>query len=318
MKIITLIPVKNEAWIIESTLENLSLFSDHIIIADQMSTDDSREIYKKFPKVRVIDNLETGHSNKVRWALLDAAREIPGNNLILSIDADEMIPSYFFDRDGEFDLIKKTIRPGDSLSFTWIQLWKSIRYYRDDGVWKNSQKQIGFLDDRISDYDRTPVINDHTARIPNMPGKKIEVSAPLLHFQFVPWERTQMKQAWYRCSEYVPHINTDSRIRIAKKINYKYSATLDTNKNLLPTPQIWLSGITVPSSIGELAPAWHQAEILKWFQMYGVELFEPLQIWHIAALRDIFIEKVGRKPIPKEYSRLLILANKIRRYVFTN
>jgi hypothetical protein len=32
-----------------------------------------------------------GHSNKVRWLLLEEARKIEGNNLIFCIDADEVL-----------------------------------------------------------------------------------------------------------------------------------------------------------------------------------------------------------------------------------
>ena len=91
MKVITLIPIKNEDWILEYTLKSVCQFSDHVIVADQQSTDKSLDICKKFPKVKVINNENLGHSNKVRWSLLDEAREIDGNNLIFCIDADEII-----------------------------------------------------------------------------------------------------------------------------------------------------------------------------------------------------------------------------------
>jgi glycosyltransferase involved in cell wall biosynthesis len=94
MKIITLLPVKNEGWILRSTLRNMSDFSDHIVIADQKSTDDSLAIYQEFEKVQVIENKNTGHSNSVRWQLLDYARKTFGlGNIIVCVDADEMIRS---------------------------------------------------------------------------------------------------------------------------------------------------------------------------------------------------------------------------------
>ena len=53
---VVLTPVRNEAWILRAFLEATSLWADHIIIADQMSTDGSREIARSFPKVTLIDN----------------------------------------------------------------------------------------------------------------------------------------------------------------------------------------------------------------------------------------------------------------------
>ena len=306
MNIITLIPVKNEAWILESTLENCCRFSDYIIVADQMSTDGSREICKKFPKVILIDNPGQGHSNSVRWLLLDKAREIEGDNLIFCIDADEIVSPFFFSS-GEFDKVRDMVSPGDSLSFPWIQLWKSTREYRDDGVWKNSLKEMAFFDDRKADYNRTPVINDHTSRIPILSGKKISVTSPLLHLQFASWERTQIKQAWYRCSELVANPEN------AKKINHKYSPTLDTQVKLTPAPTDWLKGAIVPELDSfEIAKSWHYRQIIDWFDQYSIEFFEGLQIWHIEVLHDQFIKRVGREPRVKRYPSWLVRLNDLK------
>jgi glycosyltransferase involved in cell wall biosynthesis len=311
MKVICLLPVRNEAWILESALENFSCFSDHIIVADQMSTDGSREIYKKFPKVIVIDNLESGHSNKVRWTLLDEARKIPGNNLIFCIDADEFIPVSFFESKN-FEQMKNNLKPGDVIAFPWIQLWKSTAKYQNSGVWKNVTKKIAFLDDRLMKYNEKFVLNDHTNRIPestDISSAVIQANVPLLHLQFVPWERTQMKQAWYRCSELV------TGGKSARKINHQYASSLDTESPLFPVNPKWLVGIVLPNNIENLAPAeWHYTEIKNWFSKYGIKYFEPLQIWHISKLQTEFISKIGRKPRPKTYLSFIIKINNIKNY----
>ena len=51
---IVMTPVRNEAWILPAFLRATSLWADYIIIADQMSTDGSRELYQQFDKVIVI------------------------------------------------------------------------------------------------------------------------------------------------------------------------------------------------------------------------------------------------------------------------
>ena len=43
--LVVLTPVRNEAWVLHAFLKATSLWADHIIIADQMSTDGSRDIY---------------------------------------------------------------------------------------------------------------------------------------------------------------------------------------------------------------------------------------------------------------------------------
>jgi glycosyltransferase involved in cell wall biosynthesis len=77
--IICLTPVKNEAWILDRFLRCASLWADYIIIADQGSTDSSREIALRYPKVVLIDNLSLEFSEVQRQQLLlDAARQIDG------------------------------------------------------------------------------------------------------------------------------------------------------------------------------------------------------------------------------------------------
>ena len=55
-QLIVITPVRNEAWVLEAFLTHCSSWADHIIIADQHSTDGSREIAQQFPKVTLIDN----------------------------------------------------------------------------------------------------------------------------------------------------------------------------------------------------------------------------------------------------------------------
>jgi hypothetical protein len=38
--------------------------------------------------------------------------------------------------------------------------------------------------------------------------------------------------------------------------------------------------------------------MLEWFDHYGAALLEPLEIWHIRALRDRFVQLTGRSPRP--------------------
>ena len=158
MKTIVLIPIKNEEWILEQTLKNISSMVDFIIIADQRSTDRSLEICKQFPKVKVINNSFESHSNKIRWLLLDEARKIDGNNLIICLDADELLPPSAFKEINE-SINSGKAKIGDTFSFNWIQLWKSVRKYRIDNPWKNNQKKIAFWDDRKNEYKKIYIIN---------------------------------------------------------------------------------------------------------------------------------------------------------------
>lgn len=313
MKIITLIPIKNEDWILDYTLKNISKFSDHIIVADQMSEDKSREICKKYEKVILIDNKEKFHSNKVRWQMLDAARNFEGNNFIFSIDADEFISPNIQD---EIKKIAETTKPGTTYSFLWIQLWKSINYYRNDSVWKDSYKSIVFWDDRKMDYVRKSVTNDHISRVPYdklYPDTRIE-KYPLLHLQFAAWKKSQIKQVWYRCSEIILEKN-----KSARRINHTYTETFDHPKiQLQSTKNEWFENIELPENIENINSEWHIKQIFNWFNEYGIEKFEPLQIWHIPELHNEFIKKIGKEPRIQIYPKWLVKLNSIKNKINSN
>lgn len=305
MKVITLLPAKNEGWIIRSTLKNMSDFSDHIIIADQNSTDDSIEIYKEFEKVTVIQNNNQNHNNSVRWRLLAYAREKFGKeNLIICVDADEMIQSVAIQHIK--DQITKDATTSISFTFPWIQLWSTTEKYRVDGVWKNNRKGIAFLDDGVVDYERKTVLNDHTGRVPTC-QKEIKIDKfPLLHYQYIDLKQSEIKQAWYRCSELISGNEP-------KKINHKYSVAQNNSKvKLESVDQNWLTELPLITFEYNLDQDWRYIEMQNWFNTKGILFFEPLEIWNIKELHDRFLKETGREPKPKRYPKFLILLNTIK------
>ena len=306
MNIITLTPVRNEEKNIRTFLENASKFSDHIILADQSSSDRTKEIALSFPKVTVIENNEQGHSNLVRWMLLDEVRKIPGTNMLVAIDADEMISPEWFKTVKE--KYKDDAAP-KAFSFRWIQLWKSTAEYRMDGVWKDTRKTAVWIDDRKSDYERTSVLNDHTSRVPESLTIENVEEYPLLHFQFVTMKQTAYKQAWYRMSEWLAG-------KKARKINYRYMHSKDSTDVILEKANdAWFQDILLPVFSDSTEDSWHRKEILGLFERYGIEYFEPLDIWYVDELKDIFVKKTGREPKAKVYFWPLVALNRIARFL---
>ncbi len=54
MRILTAIPVYNEAAHIESVLTEVIRYADHILVVDDGSTDRTPELLGQFPQVRVV------------------------------------------------------------------------------------------------------------------------------------------------------------------------------------------------------------------------------------------------------------------------
>jgi len=304
MKIIALIPIKNEGWILETCLSSLKGITDEIIAIDDGSDDNSVEILKKHSATIISSKDHTEISwaeHSIREKLLELGRKHGGTHFIC-IDGDEAFSSNFKNNAKE---IFESMKPSQKLSFKWVTLWQSILKYRNDGIYKDLYKDFVFCDDGFSKYpyaflgvQRTPGENSQSSIIKI--DSKIGV---VLHFQYVDFMRSQLKQAWYRCSEFL------KKGKSAKRINNMYKHSLPTEKILSNTEPIWLSELPKPI-LGNHSD--YLDKINKWFDKYGIESFEPLQIWHIPELNDKFLEKVGRKPKSKTYHPILVRLNELK------
>ncbi|MDO8575427.1 MAG: glycosyltransferase [bacterium] len=308
MKVVALMPVKNDAWILRTTIPQLKIFVDDILCLDGFSEDNTLEVLKEFNvKVKTQSGKETNYS-KWRNELLDWGRNEGGTHFVW-LDADEAFTSNFL------PIFKDTLekmKPGEKLAMNWLCLWKDYRVYRNDNsIWSNLYKDFIFCDDDKSSFGNTLL---HEGRTPNSEIKewtKLPLEkGSVLHFQFVPFKKFQIKQAFQRCREYVAKTGS------VRRINNKYSETLDKDDvKLKDIPKEWLSGIIVPKEILTMDDIYYKKSIMNFFKEYGVKYFEPLEIWHLDELKKIFIEKLSREPKIKKYPKILIEINKIKNKV---
>lgn len=136
-KLIACMPVRNEEWILEKTLGDLSTYVDEIVIVDDGSTDRTPEIIRSFDKVTAIHTnppgtlpFNNGQESTNRNKTLELARS-RGAEWILQIDADEMFES----RVGVE--LPKLLKKGCSAKFQICHLWNDIDHFRVDGEWGN-------------------------------------------------------------------------------------------------------------------------------------------------------------------------------------
>jgi|SaaInlLV_10m_DNA_2_1039722.scaffolds.fasta_scaffold11087_2 glycosyltransferase involved in cell wall biosynthesis len=294
MKIIALVPIKNEAWILPTFFSSIKQIADTIIILDDKSTDNSVEIAKNNNAVVIpFEQKDTQQSMSLRrQLLLEEGRKRKGTHFIW-LDADEAFTKPFIDYAKN---IMQQMKPRQKLSMQWLALWKSPFFYKDDNtVWSNNYKDFVACDSLNYTF-HNQFLSEARTPGPNTPEHTIKIKpehGAVLHFQFVPWNKFQIKQAWYRCLELIesPHN--------AFNINQRYKIGLDNQEtHLTPVPKEWIKNIVIPKNTYELAPSWHLCEIIKFFDQYHIKFFEPLQIWHIPELYDEFIKRVGRKPKP--------------------
>jgi len=286
MKTITLMTLKNEEWIIDTTFPILEKISDEIIVANNNSSDKSVDLLNNY-KVEIINSDSTTPSNTVRWKLLDQARKRHGNNnLIMCIDADEFVPP------GLFFKSKKNILsniPGTVFSSPWVQVWRSVTNYRNDNsVWnpKVNSKPFMFLDNGNIDYKRNAMIIDHTSRVPEVNTVSVKkVNFPLIHLQFVNWERSQIKQLWYQCIELINGADPN-------EINNKYKVASDEkNIKYKKLNKKWVKDVFLDPKIekSNILDIWYVEEINKMINKFGIEKFHILDIWEHEFVKKIIV-----------------------------
>ena len=227
MKVVALLPFKNEEWCLPSYLHNTLKVVDEIIAIDDGSTDNSLKILEdagaKVYSSEKLRNFNSGWSEgSIRAELLRLGREAGGTHFVC-LDADESFTNPFV------PIVKEAlskIQPGHKIAMQWLALWKSYTHYRHDStVWSNNWKEFIVADHPSLSYDsdmhmhlgRTPVSPDesgdsHWLRLPPQYGA-------VMHFQFAAYNNFQLKQSWFRCSELIQNPGTEAAI------NTKYSIT---------------------------------------------------------------------------------------------
>lgn len=291
--VVCLTPVKDEEWILERYLAAVSLWADVIIVADQNSSDRSREIARSFPKVRLIENPNPQYNETDRQALLiNAAREmVPGPRLLLALDADEAITGNWTTSPEWTQIL--AAEPGTSLRFHWANVKAGARQYwrsRGSSAW-------GFVD------DGTPHQGEiiHSPRVPMKEDGPVLTCTELhfLHFQYIDPARVASKQRWYQCYE---RLRDPSQRPAALFDQYHHMHAVGAEE-LHPLPPEWLApyqeaGIDF-AQINEPPNglyAWDPL-VLEILQEHGMATFARDCLW------DGWPETAARLQAPAAYAR---------------
>jgi hypothetical protein len=274
VNIICLTPVKNESWILDRFLKCASLWADHIIVADQMSDDNSRDIASSYPKVTLIDNQSPTYNELHRQRmLLEAARRLRGPRLLLALDADEVLTSNFL-TSVEWRTVLQA-PPGSVIYLKWANLLPGAQSYWSSGY----DIPFGFMDDG-SDHEGAKI---HSMRVP-IPSGSSEIrlqEIKVLHYQYTNWERMESKHRWYQCWERRnnPELHC---IDLYREYHHMYAIR---RTDIHPLPTEWVSGYERFNidmmSLGHEQEYWWDREVLKLIAENGPRTFRKEAIWDI-------------------------------------
>jgi hypothetical protein len=271
-RIVVLTPVKNEAWILPLFCATTSLWADHIVIADQHSTDGSREIVSRFPKVTLVDNDSADLDEKCRDTILvNKARELVGTNgIFFRIDADEIFTPNF---DSEDWLNIRQSKAGTVWFFPWLQIYPGFASF-----WEFYPTYGAFVDDG-REFVPHGVIHAR-ATFPPMSDDELKITSNIsvLHFQFVDWKRMQSKHRYYQCFEHVT-FPTKSAIEVFRTYHWMY----DSDLPLEAIPSSWIEdykkiGIDIKDVSFE-KEYWWDKKIEEYFAEYSPKYFRHFETY---------------------------------------
>lgn len=305
--IICLTPIRNEAWILDTFIQTTSLWADYIIIADQMSTDESVSIAKKYKKVILVENNNPEYDEASRQKLLiDESRKIEGQKLLITLDADEIFtPNFIYSK--EWNLILNST-PGTVIHFKWANIFKNF-----GGYWTSGFFAWGYMDDGFEHNTDNKI---HNSRIP-LPDYAQNIyieDIKVMHLQYVNWERMQSKHRWYQCYERTTYPEK-SPIEIFRQYHHMYE--IDKQK-LSSVPIEWIDlykseGIDI-TNFRESKYYWWDEKVLGYFDEFGAQHFKKIYIW------DVDWRKIAgfynRKVIKKYKDPRNIIDKLIHRFLF--
>lgn len=276
--IVVMTPVRNEAWVLRAFLEATSLWADHIIIADQMSTDGSREIAKEYPKVVLVDNnRKEMHQAATRRLLFEEAKKIEGDKILFALDADEFLAGDFVNLP-EWKAIMES-DPDDAFCWRWLNLSGDDRtrcavgphYYW--GVHASESLYDGMFPDNYI----------HEWRLP-WPPKTQECNKHELeglfsiHLAWVNQVRQRNKERFYQVST-VGKEPKKSKISIFRQYHYTETTTFgDLPKDAYKFYEDHGLDIWKYVDLNDEG-AYYTAEVLRHFDRDGLRHYAMLDIW---------------------------------------
>jgi hypothetical protein len=271
-----------------------------------MSTDGSREIARKYPKVVLIDNpSETFNEPERQKLLIREARKIEGSRLLVTLDADEIFTPNILHSAEWLKVLN--CKPGTIFKFQWANLRPNFKTFWNAGYFL----PLGYMDDG---HEHNHIENIHSARIPLPIGTKvIEIeSIKVMHFQYVNLDRMQSKHRWYQCYECVTFPEKSS-LDIFRMYHHMYSTRY---LKFISIPLEWLQdyhklGIDL-TSLNVDRTFWWDIEVLNYIELYGALYFKQLHIWDIDWK---LIAKVNGKENTQIYKDPRSLLDKIIQYL---
>lgn len=304
MRLIGLMIVKNEDWILRLSLRAAMKWVDQMVVVDHASTDATYNIiqqvmgenpyrvnYSRWDDLKTVQmrNSFDGEMRDVkvpdpdawwdemtvRQHALDIGRKFGGTHFAI-IDADEIITSNIA---GGMRQRIDLLSPGQCLDVPMLAMRGRDKYQADDSVWSNSWLTLAFADrpdltwkpdgDGYHHHHRKPYGADE-ASVRYLGSKE---QGGVMHYQFANKRRLLAKHVYYRMSE---HLRWPGRMS-PEDLNTKYDQALQDPMELMILPPPFRMGYDL-NLINLDGSPYQEAEIKKMIDKNKREAFAGLDL----------------------------------------
>lgn len=213
MKLVGIMPVRNEAWCLGLTLRAALLWCDMVVVLLHACTDESTRIVADIHGENPGRIIVRTHRHECwtemahRQQMLEIARGAGATHIAI-VDADEILTGNLLESNGGYPLIRRTVAnmpKGSCLQLPMCQLRGSLDRYHANGIWGNRWLSVAFQDDPRLRWSG----DKFHSREPEYPGGgKLRPYQPIKHGQggsFHLWgvseRRLKAKHALYKVTE---------------------------------------------------------------------------------------------------------------------
>jgi len=285
MKLIGILPARNEDWILGFSVRSALMWMDELIVMNHASTDQTAEILRKI-------QAEAGHCLTVlnqpapewmqyeyRQEMFGLARE-RGATHIAFLDADEALTANLLP---EIRAYVEALNPGECLTLPVPCMWRSpLKYRVGEFRYAHDKLTVAFADaPEILWKAENGYQHDH--RQPFGITRYVHVpveSGGVMHFQWADWRRAKAKHALYQMN----HMIRWPERQTAQQISKLHAGVIDeTNLELATAPAKWFQGYEhlLPYLKTNTVP-WQETECKRLWELYGPEKFEGLNLFGVA------------------------------------
>ena len=282
MRLVGIMPVRNEAWVLRASLRVALEWCDAVVVLIHESTDESEEIaiglgVEHYPRVVVIGADGDWREMEHRQGLLESARALDASHIAM-IDADEILTGNLWRLTKE---LAETLPPHVMLELPGYNLRGSLSRFHCTGIWANrwfatcfqNLPELNWSGDRF--HHRAPMGAQWRTFRPIQQGE-----GGVLHLWGASERRLVAKHALYKITERLRWPAKDS-----ETINQQYNLAIREPEfqpwRYAAVPPGWL-----PSDMAALidvdAEPWQEAECRRLVAQHGASAFRGLDLFGVA------------------------------------